>query len=460
MNNTNDDTVTEWVRDGLGRSLTVTVNGTAQSRVFDGTALVVDGDTRITRASSGAVLFEAFEMVEGNGNNATTVTVTRDVLTDVLGSAIAVAEDGIINADLVFYTDFGAELFTPERQTVTGFTGRTHAGGLIEFETRAFDPVSKVWVQEDLYPGTHTRASSMNRYTYVEGAPETYADAWGMYRAASAIAAQQLSAKDYAEFMAEFKILAIIGWIAEKVEPWENLVQRLKEARVATRLNELTYGKHKPWLDWQSGQTSLPPFGYDGYLPFDADAWIQLPSGEWIDVRATRPYDGTPSTTRYADLYFGGLFNVTGASNSAQGQILLDRLENSPSPALTTAANRYLGLQIAANSASEGSSAPASYDYYVELEMFEYVSKGSNCPDSDPSCLTLYQYFQGAKGESKADIGPQVGAAVNNELDAFKALLGPTVGAGKFVKVVFQSIKTGDPRDGLNDVFDDVSGGR
>jgi YD repeat-containing protein len=170
LNNAKDDTVTGWARDGLGRALTVTENGDTKQRVFDGTALVVDGDTRITRAPNGTVLNEAFETVEGKGKNATTVTVSRDVLNDVLNSAIAVAEDGVIDADLVFFTDFGEELFTPERVTVTGFTGRTDAARLTEFETRAYDPASRVWVQEDMYAGTVTRASSMNRYTYVEGA--------------------------------------------------------------------------------------------------------------------------------------------------------------------------------------------------------------------------------------------------------------------------------------------------
>jgi RHS repeat-associated protein len=232
----------------------VTENGATKNRVFDGTALVVDGDTRITRAPNGTVLSEAFETIEGKGQNATTVTVSRDVLADVLNSAVAVAEDGIIDADLVFFTDFGEELFTPERATVTGFTGRTDAAGLVEFETRAYDPVTRVWVQEDTYPGTVTRASSMNRYTYVEGAPETYVDAFGMYRAASAVAAQQLSAKDYADFMTQFAQLAIIGWFDENAQMFSDWWPKGRTG------NNLAPEVDEDWPEWWDPAWSDQPF--------------------------------------------------------------------------------------------------------------------------------------------------------------------------------------------------------
>jgi RHS repeat-associated protein len=136
------------------------------------------------------------------------VTVTRDVLADLLGSAVGVAEDGIVNADLTWFGDFGDTLSAPEWDTVTSFTGHVETAGLVEFATRTYDPTSRVWVQEDSFTGTITRASSLNRYAYVEGSPASHTDVLGPFRAAAAMAAQKLSAADYAAFIADLKLWA------------------------------------------------------------------------------------------------------------------------------------------------------------------------------------------------------------------------------------------------------------
>ena len=91
-----------------------------------------------------------------------------DVLTDVLGSAVATASDGVISADLQLFGDFGDLLTTKKpatsaTDTVTGFTGKLETAGLVEFATRTYDPETRVWVQDDRYRGTTTRAASMNR---------------------------------------------------------------------------------------------------------------------------------------------------------------------------------------------------------------------------------------------------------------------------------------------------------
>jgi RHS repeat-associated protein len=78
--------------------------------------------------------------------------------------------------------------------TVTGFTGQVDTPGLLEFASRTYDPASRVWLQDDAYRGTAARASSMNRYAYVEGAPESFVDALGFHRAAAALQQQRLAA--------------------------------------------------------------------------------------------------------------------------------------------------------------------------------------------------------------------------------------------------------------------------
>ena len=217
LNNAKDDIVTTWSRDGFGRGLSVTESGATRSRVFEGTTVVADGGTRVTLAPNGSVLSEAFETVIGHGSKAATVTISRDVLTDVLGSAVAIGEEGIINADLRVMGDFGDDLITPEWSTVTGFTGRTETAGLVEFASRIYDPADRVWVQEDAFAGSVTRASSMNRYAYVEGSPISHVDVLGAYRAAAAMAQQQLSAADFAVFKWWLALLSVIGVHNEQV---------------------------------------------------------------------------------------------------------------------------------------------------------------------------------------------------------------------------------------------------
>ena len=128
------------------------------------------------------------------GKTTTTTVKSVDVLTDVLGSAVATASGGVISADLALYGDFGDPLTTPKTDTVTGFTGKIDTAGLVEFAARTYDPATRQWVQDDRYRGTVTRAASMNRYAYVEGAPESFVDELGFYRARAAIRAQKLAA--------------------------------------------------------------------------------------------------------------------------------------------------------------------------------------------------------------------------------------------------------------------------
>lgn len=123
QNSAKDDVITTWSRDGMGRALVVKENQTTRARVYDGLDVVVDGATRITRGPSGQALFEAFETVVGHGSKATTLTTTRDVLTDVLGSSVSVATGGVIGADLALFGDFGELLTEPDAVTVTTFTG-------------------------------------------------------------------------------------------------------------------------------------------------------------------------------------------------------------------------------------------------------------------------------------------------------------------------------------------------
>ncbi len=186
-----------WVRDGAGRALTVRQDGVTSNRLYDGVRVVAQGGTQVTLAPNGQVLSETTttRVLARKGKCGPRVSVeTVDVLTDVLGSAVGTASDGVVSTDLALFGDFGDALTTPKTDTLTGFTGKVETAGLVEFASRTYDPATRQWVQDDRYRGTTTRAASMNRYAYVEGAPESFVDVLGFYRARAAIRAQALAA--------------------------------------------------------------------------------------------------------------------------------------------------------------------------------------------------------------------------------------------------------------------------
>jgi len=192
-----------WVRDGVGRALEVTEGGVTSARLYDGLTVVAQGDTQFTMGPNGQVLAESTTTTTTKGKTTTTSVASVDVLTDVLGSAVATASDGVISADLALFGDFGDPLTTPKAATsttatVTGFTGKIATAGLVEFASRIYDPVTRQWVQDDRYRGAATRSASMNRYAYVEGAPDSFVDVLGFFRARAALEAQRLAALDAA----------------------------------------------------------------------------------------------------------------------------------------------------------------------------------------------------------------------------------------------------------------------
>ncbi len=107
---------------------------------------------------------------------------------------MATADGGVISGDLHVFGDFGDSLTSPATATVSGFTGKSETAGLVEFAVRAYDPASRQWVQDDRVRGAVTQSSTLNRYAYVQGAPESFVDVLGFFRAAAALQAQQLAA--------------------------------------------------------------------------------------------------------------------------------------------------------------------------------------------------------------------------------------------------------------------------
>jgi RHS repeat-associated protein len=189
-----DDKNARFVRDGLGRALTVVEEGVTKNRLFDGLDVVAEGNIQVVRDPSGAVQSEVTTWWDGWQQWGHWAITEQDVLKDVLGSPIAVAVDGVVSKDLQLFGDFGDVVDAAAWTLVTGFTGQAVTDGLTEFATRTYDAASRVWLQADSFRGTTTRSASLNRYAYVEGAPESFVDVLGFYRARAAVRAQALAA--------------------------------------------------------------------------------------------------------------------------------------------------------------------------------------------------------------------------------------------------------------------------
>ena len=202
---------TSFMRDGLGRALTVVEGGEISARLFAGLEVVAEGATQVVRDPFGAVQSEVTTTWRGGGRGANAETSEHDVLTDVLGSPVSIAVDGVISADVQAFSDFGDVLNAPQWSTVVSFTGQVSTAGLVEFASRTFDPVSRVWLERDAFAGSVTRASSLNRYAYVEGAPESFVDRWGFFRAAAALQAQRLASLQVSFDEALSKLNGLLG---------------------------------------------------------------------------------------------------------------------------------------------------------------------------------------------------------------------------------------------------------
>ncbi len=182
------------------------------------------------------------------------------------GRRSATADGGVISADLHLFGDFGDSLTSPATATVTGFTGKSETAGLVEFAVRAFDPASRVWVQDDRYRGTTTRAASMNRYAYVEGAPESFVDVLGFYRARAALRAQRLAAAEAAYRAALGELGGLYGaalkyakgWTAQQMIDFYNQHFASSNAQARAKLDPIVHQLAEQVVQAHAGPPAFP----------------------------------------------------------------------------------------------------------------------------------------------------------------------------------------------------------
>ncbi len=159
--------------DAVGRRRTKTVGGTTTQFLYDGANAVQElsgGGSPTANLVTGLSLDETFTRTESGG--------TRTLLTDALGSTVALTDAAGTVQTQYTYAPFGAT-------TVSGatsgqpaqFTGREQDGtGLYYYRARYYDPRVQRFLSED---PLDFLAGDANLYAYVFNAPTMYSDPTG-----------------------------------------------------------------------------------------------------------------------------------------------------------------------------------------------------------------------------------------------------------------------------------------
>ena len=160
--------------DGLGRRRAKTVAGTTIGFLYDGLNAVQEQTAGVPSANiqSGLGLDDWYQRNDATG--------AKSILTDALGSTVALADSGGIVTTGYAYEPFG-------RPTASGasngnpseFTGREEDGtGLYFYRARAYDPSTQRFVSED---PLRFRGGDVNLYSYLSNNPTGRRDPLGLY---------------------------------------------------------------------------------------------------------------------------------------------------------------------------------------------------------------------------------------------------------------------------------------
>jgi RHS repeat-associated protein len=158
--------------DGVGRRRAKTISGTTTGFLYDGLNAVqeLSGGSPSANILAGLGLDEWYRRVDA--------TTTRDLLTDVLGSTVALANtSGAVQTEYTYGAFGGTTRSGGSTTNPSGFTGREDDGtGLYQYRSRFYDPSRQRFLTEDPigYGG------GPNLYSYVNNAPVDLADPLGL----------------------------------------------------------------------------------------------------------------------------------------------------------------------------------------------------------------------------------------------------------------------------------------
>ncbi|MBI2526324.1 MAG: RHS repeat protein [Candidatus Rokubacteria bacterium] len=170
---TTPDGTASFLYDGLGRRRAKILNGTRTGYLYDGLTPVQE----LSGASVTATLLTGLGIDEYFTR--TTGATTRTLLTDALGSTVALTDDtGALQAEYT-YEPFGASTETGADGNPFQYTGREHdAGtGLYSYRARYYHPQLGRFISED---PLGFAGGGPNRYAYVRNNPLRFTDPLGL----------------------------------------------------------------------------------------------------------------------------------------------------------------------------------------------------------------------------------------------------------------------------------------
>jgi RHS repeat-associated protein len=163
-----------FVYDAVGRRVRKTVNGVTTEFLYDGINPVqeLSGGSVVANILTGVGMDERFTRTDSAG--------TRNMLTDVLGSVIALADSaGTIQTEYT-YDAFGKMTFTGQSNSNPyQYTGRENDGtGLYYYRARYYHPELQRFVSED---PIGLSGSGVNFYPYVNNSAINFNDPLGLF---------------------------------------------------------------------------------------------------------------------------------------------------------------------------------------------------------------------------------------------------------------------------------------
>jgi RHS repeat-associated protein len=159
--------------DAMGRRINKSINGVATGFAYDGSNAVqeLSGGSAIANMLTGSDADEVFTRADSAG--------TRALLTDRLGSTIALVDSSGVAQTQYTYDPFGNTTASGAASTnPTQFTGRENDGtGLYYYRARYYSPTFQRFISED---PIGFRGGDVNLYAYVRNSPTNFTDSSGM----------------------------------------------------------------------------------------------------------------------------------------------------------------------------------------------------------------------------------------------------------------------------------------
>lgn len=158
--------------DALGRRKQKTANGTATNFLYDGLNVVqeLNGATPTANLLTGLGIDDTLLRTDAAG--------ARSVLTDALGSVVALADAAGVAQTQYTYEPFGNTTFSGAASTnAFQYTGRENdSTGLYAYRARYYHPILQRFISED---PIGFQSGDVNLYTYVKNSPLNFIDPTG-----------------------------------------------------------------------------------------------------------------------------------------------------------------------------------------------------------------------------------------------------------------------------------------